>query len=338
MKRMLRLLAAFLLFTSICSGCSSMAETDASVKADTKTSAVRQNTITLYSSIQEDVLKALKKTFETRYPEITMKYYFASSPKIVTKLITEKQSGPMGADLVWLGDSVSCMRLKSEGILERADPAEISFVDASFRDTDGYFAGAALLELGIGYNSDLASSEEVPKTWSGLADSRWSGKAVMTDPGASGPTMRLTELLMRDSGYGTSFFKKLHSNLLTLECSPYAVHTDIATGTFALGVCLRYMVRRLAGQGKPIAFQPVSPGERMMTVSPVGLISGRKDNGKLLFELLLSKEGENFLQENDLTPVRGRLPGTAALATPSQKEDMLERENLCLDLFDRAFA
>lgn len=50
-------------------------------------------TVTLYCSMQEEEIQALKEGFEAKYPQITMNYFFAGTNKVLTKLATEMQSG-----------------------------------------------------------------------------------------------------------------------------------------------------------------------------------------------------------------------------------------------------
>ena len=69
-------------------------------------------TVTLYCSMQEEEIQALKEGFEAKYPQITMNYFFAGTNKVLTKLATEMQSGEISADLVWTGAPSDYRKLK----------------------------------------------------------------------------------------------------------------------------------------------------------------------------------------------------------------------------------
>jgi len=62
--------------------------------------------------MQEDQLIAIKQAFETKYPDVTMEYYFAGTSKVITKIATEAQAGHVDADIIWVGDPVDYVSFK----------------------------------------------------------------------------------------------------------------------------------------------------------------------------------------------------------------------------------
>ena len=61
-------------------------------------------TVTLYCSMQEEEIQAIKEGFEAKYPQVTMNYFFAGTNKVLTKLATEMQSGEISA--IWSGPAL----------------------------------------------------------------------------------------------------------------------------------------------------------------------------------------------------------------------------------------
>lgn len=296
----------------ICSSCSSSADSQiipAVSKTDEFTNASK--TVRMYSCMQEEVLISLKKAFETKYPNITLEYYFASEPKIITRLITESESGQTGTDVIWLSEAINMLDLKSKGILKQYVSKECNSIPSVYRDPDGYFSGVALVTFGIGYNTDKISRQEVPKTWEEFAANKWYGQTVMADPGSSGSAMFAMETLMQDEKYGHAFFERLYRNQTTIKSNTYSVHSAVARGKFSLGICLKYITQCLSAKGFPIAFQQMDQTCDMTALSCIGLVSGQgihEENGKLLYDFLLSEDGKEFLESNYFTPVQGTVP------------------------------
>ena len=303
-------------------------------------SPAASNTVKIYSSMPKEYLLAVKKGFESQYPGLTMEFYFASTPKLLTKISTERQSGKMEADMIWITDAVDCIGLKYDGMLQKYISPEAVGFDSAFLDPDGYFAGASLITVGIGYNTERVRPEEVPKTWEDLTDSKWRGQILMTDPGSSGTMMYAVGALMQDSRYGPSYFQKLHQNRVLLECSTTAAHNAIAKGDYKIGIMQEHLTRKLSANGAPVAFQMMELSCRITTVSTIGLLSNGGKNqeiAKRLYDFILSKDGQKVLARQDLAPVRDLKAEFFCNGMQADLADLHENKNEILDTFDEIF-
>ncbi|MBQ7067715.1 MAG: ABC transporter substrate-binding protein [Synergistaceae bacterium] len=261
--------------------------------------------VMMYSSMQEDQLVAIKKGFEAKYPGVTMDYYFAGTGRVITKIATEHQAGQVAADIIWVGDPSDYLSFKEEGILEKYSSPEAAAIDAKFIDVDGFYTGARMMNMGIGYNSALVTPEEAPKSWNDLLDPKWEGQIVMTDPTSAGTTKYFVAALLASPEYGEEYFKKLKANGCELESGTTATHNQVAASAYKVGVMLDYVSHNLMAQGSPIGFTYL-PKDLISIFSPIGLVKGcaNMENGKLLYDFILSKEGQEILVANNLLSVR----------------------------------
>lgn len=268
-------------------------------------SAYGAGKVMLYSSMQEDQLVAVKKGFESKYPDIIMDYYFAGTGRVITKIATEHQAGQVAADVIWVGDPSDYLSFKKEGILEKYSSSEASAIDSKFIDPDGFYTGARMMNMGIGYNSTLVTAEQAPKSWDDLLDPKWQGQIVMTDPSSAGTTKFFVAALLASPNYGEEYFKKLKANGCELESGTTATHNQVAASAYQVGVMLDYVSHNLMAQGSPIGFKYISK-DLISIFSPIGLVKGspNNENGKLLYDFILSKEGQEILVANNLLSVR----------------------------------
>jgi len=263
--------------------------------------------VMLYSSMQESQLMALRDAFQKKYPKVKMEYYFAGTSKVVTKIATEAQAGQVAADVIWVGDAADYVTFKEDGILAQYSSPEATpdVIDPSYVDPEGYYTAGRLIGVGIGYNTTMVSEEEAPKTWNDLLDPKWKNQIVMSDPSTAGTTKFWMNALMCDEKYGDGYMQKLFDNECKLENGTNPTHTQIAAGAYKVGVCIDYVAANLTDGGSPIAF--LYPAEDTVSIpSPIGLVAGaeNEENGKLLYDFLLSKEGQEILVENNLVSVR----------------------------------
>lgn len=300
--------------------------------------------VMLYSSMQEDQLVAIKEGFEKKYPGITMEYYFAGTSKVVTKISTEAQAGHVDADVIWVGDAADYVSFKEEGILQQYSSPELDSgaIDDAYIDPDGYYTAGRLVGVGIAYNTALVSAEDAPKTWDDLLDPKWNDQIVMSDPGSAGTTKYWMNAMMCSDQYGTDYMQKLKDNGCYLESGTTATHNQLAASAYQVGVCLDYVSANLIAEGSPIAF--LYPENTVSIASPVGLVAdcNNEENGKLLIDFMLSKEGQEILVANNLVSVRTDVEQSVDLTTiPSFLESDLaklaENSDANLEAFNKIF-
>ena len=273
--------------------------------------------VMLYSSMQEDQLVAIKEGFEKKYPGITMEYYFAGTSKVVTKISTEAQAGHVDADVIWVGDAADYVSFKENNILQPYTSPELDggAIDKAYVDPEGYYTAGRLVGVGIAYNNALVTPEEAPKTWNDLLDPKWKDQVVMSDPGTAGTTKYWMNAIMCSDKYGTDYMQKLHDNGCLLESGTTATHNQLAASAYKVGVCLDYVSANLIKDGSPITF--LYPEETVSIASPIGLVKdcNNEANGKLLYDFILSKEGQEILVANNLVSVRTDVTQSVDLTT-----------------------
>lgn len=310
--------------------------------------AMAEGKVMLYSSMQEAQLQAIKEAFEAKYPDITMDYYFASGGKVITKMSTEAQAGQIEADLVWLGDPSDYEGFKKAGYLQQYTSPEIDHIAAEYVDKDGYYTAARLVTMGIAWctlDGIGIAEADAPKTWNDLLDEKWKNQLIMTDPAQSSTSKYWMAAMMQSEAYGEEFFTKLKENGLELESGTTATHNVVAAGSYQVGICLDYVSASLMEEGSPLGFHYTESDVVTMT-SPIGLIANcaNPDNGKLLYDFILSKEGQEVLVANNLVSVRDDVDqgviDTAAIAAinmPVNFDDLAENTDNYLAKFNEIF-
>lgn len=326
---------------------STQAQTADAAKGTSKkeeTKAGGTGTVMMYSSMQEDQLIAVKEAFEKKYPDIKMEYYFAGTSKVITKIATETQSGQVDADVIWVGDPADYASFKKQNILQQYSSPESAAIDTAYIDEEGYYTGARLMNMGIAYNTTLVKPEEAPQSWNDLLDAKWNDQIVMTDPGSSGTSKYWRNAMMCSDKYGVEYIRKLKDNGCYLESGTTATHNQLAASAYKVGVCLDYVTANLSGEGSPIAF--VFPEDTVSIFSPIGLVANcaNEENGKLLYDFILSQEGQEVLVANNLISVRNDIDqkdtdvnAIAAKALKSDLNDMVTKEEENGEQFDEIF-
>ena len=262
--------------------------------------------VMLYSSMQEAQLTAIKEAFVAKYPTVDMKYFYSGGGKLVAKMATEAQGdGQIACDVVWLGDPSDYESFKANGWLEPYVSPETEHIAKEYMEAEGYYTAGRLVTMGIAWNIGLVDEADAPKTWNDLLDPKWKDQIIMTDPAQASTTKYWMAAMMQSPKYGPEFFQKLRENGVELESGTTATHNRVADGSYMVGICLDYVSANLIAEGSPMNFHYTTEDVITMT-SPIAMIKGcaNEENGKLLMDFILSKEGQEVLVANNLVSVR----------------------------------
>ena len=301
--------------------------------------------VMLYSSMQEAQLQAIEQAFEAKYPGVDMEYYYAGGGKLVTKMTTEAQDGgQIASDLVWLGDPSDYESFKANGWLQPYVSPETEHIAKEYMDPDGYYTAGRLVTMGVAWNIGLVDEADAPKTWNDLLDPKWNNQIIMTDPSQASTTKYWMAAMMQSPKYGQEYFEKLKANGVELESGTTATHNRVADASYQVGICLDYVSANLIAEGSPMQFHYTTEDVITMT-SPIAMIKGcaNEENGKLLMDFILSKEGQEVLVANNLVSVRDDVEmqvDTSAIAAINMTVDFNDLgENLqnYLESFNKIF-
>ena len=300
--------------------------------------------VMLYSSMQEAQLQAIEAAFEAKYPGVDMEYYYAGGGKLVTKMTTEaKDGGQIASDLVWLGDPSDYEAFKANGWLEPYISPETEHIAKEYMDAEGYYTAGRLVTMGIAWFIGV-DDDEAPKTWNDLLDPKWQGQIIMTDPSQASTTKYWMAAMMQSPKYGPAYFEGLKANGVELESGTTATHNRVADASYQVGICLDYVSANLIAEGSPMNFHYTTEDVITMT-SPIALIKGcaNEENGKLLMDFILSKEGQEVLVAINLVSVRDDVEmkvDTSAIAAINMEvdyNDLGENLQTYLDTFNKIF-
>lgn len=288
--------------------------------------------VTLYTSLREDVLTAIKEGFEEKYPQYVLETYNAASDTVIDKIYAEAALEKLEPDVIWVGDTGTYEYFKRLDILRKYISRDAKdAVDESFRDPDGYFTAGRLATMGIAVNTSQVGLDEAPKTWNELLDEKWKEDLAIADPAISPTSEYWTCALMCREEYGTYYIRRLCRNGCGLESGAASLLRKIQSGEYALGVCPDYLAQELMRESAPIAF--IYPEESVVVETPLSLVkdSANPAGGRRLYDYILSKEGQQLLVDNGLVSVRDDVEQSADLSEIVEKAMVNNDEKLAAD-------
>ena len=275
----------------------------------------RSETVVLYAAMREETLEILEKGFEEQYPEVELVCYNAATNTVLSRIRSEAQGGQVNADVLWVGDDRDCEEFKELGILSQYDSPEADTAVADrYKDPEGYYVAGRLAAMGIVVNNDLVSTSRRPKTWAGMIDPEWDGQTAVVDPGLSvaADYWACAMLTSENKDYGAYYARRLKRGGCHLESSFSSLIRKVQSGERAMGVCPDYLAEELLQEGANITF--LYPVDIVAVGTPLALVkdSANVENGRLLYDYLLSQAGQQLLADSGLVSVRNDVNQRAA--------------------------
>ncbi|MCL2820991.1 MAG: extracellular solute-binding protein [Oscillospiraceae bacterium] len=284
-------------------------------------SGSRGNTVSLYTSMKDSLIRALVDAFEAKHGDITVETRIAGAGTLMAEITEELEQGEIRADVIWTSEIPDFYGMKDDGLLLQYTPEGANAISNPLTDSDGYFYPARLGTMGIAYNTDLVSNP--PEAWNDLLGSDFTGGFAIADPTTSGTAMMSVVLL--DHEFGEEFFKNLRDNGAFIGQGSSQVVDSVAEGDLVACLAVDYIAFDKIDSGAPMAL--VYPEEMLVIPSPVAIFesSSAIDSAKLFVDFLLSEEAQQIIASIGTLPVLDVKPLTDSNRSLPNVSDAISR-------------
>ncbi|WP_028449279.1 MULTISPECIES: putative 2-aminoethylphosphonate ABC transporter substrate-binding protein [Chitinibacter] len=261
------------------------------------------DTLTVYTALEADQLKAYQEKFEQEYPNIKLKWVRDSTGIITAKLLAEK-ANPQ-ADVVMGLAASSLLVLEREGMLQAYAPKGVEKLSKQYVDdsTPPTWVGMDVWGATVCFNTVEAAKLGLkkPESWKDLLKPEFKGKIVMPNPASSGTGyFDVTAWLqMFGEKEGWAYMDKLHDNIAQYTHSGSKPCKQAAAGEFPVGISFEYRAAKLKDGGAPIDL--VFPKEGLgWDLEATAIMKGSKnlEAAKKLADWSASKSANELYEKN----------------------------------------
>lgn len=288
------------------------------ILASASFSASAQTTITVYSALEADQMRAYQAAFEKQNPDIKIQWVRDSTGIITAKLLAEKNNPK--ADVIWGVAGTSMGLFQKEGMLEPYAPKNLAKISSKMRDhvnppawvgMDGYAATLCVNTIELEKNK-----LPMPTSWEDLTKPAYEGKIVMPNPASSGTGFLDVSSWLQLFGWdkGWAYMDALHKNIGAYTHSGSKPCNLAASGEYVIGVSFDYRAVKLMADGAPI--KPVFPKEGLgWEIEAAAIVKGTKklEAAQKLADFSASDEANKLYSKNfavlAITALQEPLPG-----------------------------
>jgi iron(III) transport system substrate-binding protein len=242
--------------------------------------AAQKTTLTVYTALETDQLKAYQEGFNKVNPDIELQWVRDSTGVITAKLLAEKAAPK--ADVIMGVAATSMGIFDAEGMLQPYAPAGLARIAPQYRDAKNppAWVGMDVWGATICFNTVEAAKRGIPKpeTWKDLTKPAYKGQIVMPHPASSGTGYFDVTAWLQVYGEadGWKFMDGLHENIAQYMHSGSRPCASAANGEYVVGISFEYRANREKAQGKPIDL--VFPKEGLgWDLEAIGIYKGTKN-------------------------------------------------------------
>jgi len=265
--------------------------------------AKKEGEVMLYSSSGLEEVRAMTNLFQKKYPFVKIRFMRKGGSQLFNVSVLEFKGNKNLADAYWAGTSTIGPMYKTErAMLAKYISPERSAVGDEYKDKDGYWTATRISVAIFAYHAKKVPADKVPKVYNDLLDPYWKGQlSIDTNPDRS------PYLLNERIGWKATeeYLKKLAQQDLRLHRGRTARLQLILGGEVLGGLDINAdNIVGLQKEGAPLDYAIMNPSLLSLT----GLAMPKKvphpHAAVLLYDLLISKEGQTELSKEDNVPVR----------------------------------
>jgi iron(III) transport system substrate-binding protein len=259
--------------------------------------AKKEGKLVVYASATAPQLQMYFAVFNKRYPFIKTEYFRTGKQKLVIKILFEEQAKQRIADVIHTS-VIETSILKRRGVLSKYVPLEAAVLPAQYKDPEGFWTSAYASGTLLGYNSKQVKRAEVPKNYDELLNPRWKN-AIAID------SNKIEWFAMLLKLKGRAYMEKLAALNPTIRDGNTLVLQLLAAGEFPVSAGVyEYSIEDLKNKGAPVDWIGLEPVITYTVASSLPSQPNNPNAAKLFIEWLLSKEGQEVINQYGRVPIR----------------------------------
>jgi len=266
------------------------------------------SSFTLYTSVTQETVDAVTAGYKQSHPGATVTVFRAPTGQLNARIAADLRSGGLKADVIWGTDPLSMQSYTNQSLLAPWPLPQLTSVPAQYRTAE--FWGTRLLYLVLVTRRGL---QPTPTSWTDLTSPSYAGKVAVPDPAFAGSAF--AALAYFSQTQGMDYYRALRANGAKQVASIPDVVTQVAQGTFSVGITLDSGIRDAIAKGSPVDLVWPEPGA-IALYSPIALTTASTHAATAtdFMGYVLSTDGQKRISATGWQPI---VPGVAGPPQPA---------------------
>jgi iron(III) transport system substrate-binding protein len=329
----MRVYAQVFVLVLVCAFCSS------SLAAEWRDRAEAEGKVVFYTTANASDAKGVIDGFKQVYPKIEVQFYRSTDSQMMERILSESRAGKPLWDVVSTTGYYG-YQLKKRGILIAYDSPERKYFRDGYKDPQGFWTSTYTTYAVFGYNTQLVSKQNMPRSHEDLLKPFWRGQVGLE--GRAYEWFAATVIGMGQEK-GLAYMRALAAQKPGLRIGRTLLAQLVAAGEF-MGTLTAYThsFETLKASGAPVEWVALPPS--FANLHPVGLNAKapHPNAGRLFIDFMLSQKGQEVVRALKRIPDRIDTPPdpptliqgiTPAFTPPEVYEDFDRYIKMFQDIF-----
>lgn len=265
--------------------------------------AKKEGEVMLYSSSGMEEIRAITKLFGEKFPFLNIRFLKKGGGQLFNVARMEIRGGQHIADVYWAGQSTLGPLLEHEkkSVARYLSP-ERAGIPEEYMDEEGYWTATRISVASFVYHTMKVPPEMVPQNYNDLLDPFWKGKLSVDTSRARFPPL----LVKRMNWEGAKeYLRKLAKQDLGLHRGRTARMQLILAGENVGSLDINAdNVVEMKRKGAPLDYAIMDPTLLSLTSVAMPKKTPHPHAAVLLYDFIISKEGQELLAREKNVPVR----------------------------------
>lgn len=276
-------------------------------------SAAHADSITVYTSYEEDEISAFLDRAKQDLPDLEVNVLRLSTGDLHARILAEA-SNPQH-DVIWGWAVTSLIDPRIGNLIEPYQPENIDRIPEKFRDADDKWFAVTGYMAAFCVNNEVLKDNDLPmpSSWADLLNPVYKGQVVMPNPASSGTgyLMIASILQMMGEEKGWQYLKDLDANIAQYIKSGSRPCNAASEGEFGIGASFALRAIKNIVEGYPITMVIPSEGAgNELEANALMAASKNKDAAKRFLDWTISDNAidEYYNWKEIVTATGGTLP------------------------------
>ncbi|MBI2988935.1 MAG: extracellular solute-binding protein [Deltaproteobacteria bacterium] len=266
--------------------------------------AKKEREVVWYTTTNLETSKKISDLLQKKYPFLNVTLFRTNNAPLVNRILLEARAGKYEWDVVSGGGELFSP-VMDRGLIMQYRSAEARMIDEDMVDKEGYWTAYTASTFVLGFNTKMVKKEAVPRTYEALLDPKWKGRKIGVDASAG-----MLHALMPSWGKekAISYFRQLASQDPAPNDSTSLMAQLLSAGELPLAFSTAHIYELLNRKGAPVDWIPLEPAVIRVVPTMLGAKARHPNAGKLLYDFLIAKEGQEIIKSFNRIPVRKDVP------------------------------
>ncbi|MFC1815770.1 ABC transporter substrate-binding protein [Thermodesulfobacteriota bacterium] len=262
-----------------------------------------------HTGMVNNAVRRIFEAFRKKYPFINMQTWRERSETILPRMFEERKSGKDFVDIIE-GTQMTAVILQKQGLIQPFYSPEQAYYrnDAFAEAPEGgvYFVTFREMGVSLGYNTNLITKEEIPKTYQDLLNPKWKGKIPLSTSSAGKNFMG--SMLV---SYGEDFVRRMaKQDFIIHTVTAKAISDMVVAGEYMFCPTIYYNhISTVKRVGAPVDWFPLEPVPVTLGRIALAKHSTHPHAALLLIDFQLSKESALIRRDEDFNSPRKDVSG-----------------------------